>query len=233
MAAFTLIELLVVVAVITILAGLVMPTVTSSLRQATTTNCKSNLRQVHAAMLNYANNNGQFIVPLNTASPNLDWHPPKQWYELLEPYSRESGIWQCPAKPRAAVGYSQNHRVFAPLGGAYSHRNLYVAPQPLDRVTNAVVTLIFLDVGWVTNIDDPPDDWIEDDRDARCCRFPQDNVHGEGTYVWWETSPQRPVPRHPGKKTNCVFMDAHVEAIPTWDLVNDDYGDPECLYDAE
>lgn len=230
---FTLVELLVVVAVITILAAMIAPMGFRSLRSAKTAHCKSNLRQVHAAMMNYANAYDQFVVPLNTASPNLDWQPPKHWYELLEPFSREPRIWQCPSKLRTTVGYSQNHRVFSPLTGAFNQRNLWVAPQPLDYVRNAAGSVIFLDVGWVSNINDEPEAWMEDDRVPGCTRFPQDNVHGDKTYVWWDTSPTRPVPRHPGDKTNCAFFDGHVLCLPTRELVDDDYGDPDCLYDNE
>jgi hypothetical protein len=30
-----------------------------------------------------------------------------------------------------------------------------------------------------------------------------------------------------------VFFDGHTEAIATWDLVDEEYGDPNCLYDNE
>lgn len=231
--AFTLIELLVVVAVITILAAMLSPMALRSMRSAKTANCTSNLRQVHAAMMNYANSQDQFVVPLNTVSPSLAWQPPKRWYELLERYSRESGIWQCPSKQRTKIGYSQNHRVFAAFRAGQEHRNLWVAPQPLDYVNNAAGSIIFCDVGWVTNIYDEPEKWIEDDRIPGCCRLPQDFNHGAKQYVWWETSPTRPVPRHPGHKTNCVFFDGHVRSILTREIVDDDYGDPDCLYDNQ
>ena len=54
-----------------------------------------------------------------------------------------------------------------------------------------------------------------------------------GYYISYHTNPYRPLPRHPGHKTNCVFFDAHVESIATWDMVDEEYGEPTCMYDNE
>ena len=235
--AFTLIELLVVVAVIGILASLLMPAIIRAMKTAESANCKSNLDQIHAAMMNYAQDNDSFIPPLNTGAPSLEWDPPKIWWKLLDPYTREREVLRCPAKKRTKIGYSMNHRVFCAPRSKESHLNLWVAPQQLTVVVNAAGTIIFLDVGWVTNIDASANDWTEDDRNPGCARMPIDMNHGahdgKKEYVWWETSPTRPVPRHPGYKTNCVFFDGHVEGLLTWDIADDDYGDPNCVYDND
>ncbi len=65
-------------------------------------------------------------------------------------------------------------------------------------------------------------------------RFPIDFAErGAKTYTAWDTSPWRPVPRHPSAKTNCLFFDSHVTGIETADLVDDLYGEPDCMYDNE
>jgi len=234
---FTLIELLVVIAVIGILAAMLMPAVLRAMKAAEATNCLSNIRQFVSATLNYANDHDSFIPPLNSGSPHLEWTPAQMWWKFLEPYTRDLEVFRCPAKKRTKIGYSMNHRVFTPPRSKLDHLNLWVGPQQITLCKNPAGTILYCDVGWVTNIDAEPKDWNEDDRNPGCCRMPIDMNHGahdgKTLYVWWETSPTRPFPRHPGFKTNCAFFDGHAEGIATWDIVNDDYYDPDCLYDNQ
>jgi len=58
---FTLIELLVVVAVISILASLLMPTVLRTMRQSAVAHCKSNLAQLGHGMVTYGNTFGNSL----------------------------------------------------------------------------------------------------------------------------------------------------------------------------
>ena len=231
---FTLIELLVVVAVIGILAMLLMPTLLSAQRQASSTKCQSNLRQILVGMMTYAKQYDQHIVPLGnytTMFPHFDW-----WPITLEPYLIDTNIYRCPVKQQAPIGYGQNYRV---MGGVNEWLSLFHFPQPMAEVRKPSQSFIFCDAGYVYNPDDPADKWVQGvdpwtgtiDNHRAYCRFPLDTIDGAGYYVSYETDPYRPLPRHPGGKTNCVFFDQHVEAIATWDLVNEEYDDPDCLYD--
>ena len=231
---FTLIELLVVVAVIAILASLVMPMLLGASRQAMATRCQSNLRQILVGMLTYAKQFNQHIVPLGnytTMFPHFDW-----WPITLEPYLRDPNVYRCPTMAHAEIGYGQNYRV---IGGVNEWLSLFHYPQPLDLVRKPSLSFIFSDAGYVTNPDAHADKWVQGidpwtgqiNNGRAYCRFPLDTLTGAGYYISYETDPYRPLPRHPGYKTSCVFFDQHIEAIPTWDLVNEEYDDPDCLYD--
>ncbi|MFO7536171.1 MAG: DUF1559 domain-containing protein [Kiritimatiellia bacterium] len=58
--AFTMIELMVVIAVIGILAGLLMPTLVKAREKGRQTQCKSNLKELHTAVMAYTANGGHF-----------------------------------------------------------------------------------------------------------------------------------------------------------------------------
>jgi prepilin-type N-terminal cleavage/methylation domain-containing protein len=95
--AFTLIELLVVIAIISILAAMMLPTLSSAKENARRAACKSNMHQAILAVIIYADDNRQFLPPCrdnddqshliriaNTAFTNLVF------------YSGNSNILQCP-----------------------------------------------------------------------------------------------------------------------------------------
>ncbi len=68
---FTLIELLVVVAIITILVGILLPSVSQARAQAITIKCRTNLRQIGQGLVLYSNQNDDYLIP----SYNLPWAP--------------------------------------------------------------------------------------------------------------------------------------------------------------
>jgi len=95
-AGFTLIELLVVIAIIGILAALLLPTLQKARERARQTRCMVNLKQIFTAMVEYANDYEDYIVPVWLGSRDG-----RTWEEMLKPYTKGGGQkWYVISDPR-------------------------------------------------------------------------------------------------------------------------------------
>ena len=232
---FTLVELLVVIAVIAILAALSMAAVARALESANTASCKNNLGQLGKAIMVYVKDNTLFLPAVGP--------PPKYlyWYDkaVMGRYTRDTKVFMCPSKKTAAVGYGLNHRFSCgalPVGLYENAPALYNNHMLITVAKKPSGTILGCDGGYIeANRNSDPKLWEEATRtlSGGWVQFPMLNAPiGQPSFPYWQNMGHaRPSARHRGARTNCLFFDNHVEDILTLEIINDNYGDPNCLYD--
>jgi len=116
---FTLIELLVAIAIIAILAAILFPVFARAREKARQVTCASNLRQLAAAMLMYAQDYDERLpryIGGGEANRCQGWY----WFEVIEPYVKGPQVFACPTRNPANI--SGSGCVCRPLSTGYIAR---------------------------------------------------------------------------------------------------------------
>jgi prepilin-type N-terminal cleavage/methylation domain-containing protein/prepilin-type processing-associated H-X9-DG protein len=103
---FTLIELLVVIAIIAILVGILFPVFAQAREAARAAVCLSNVKQVAAAELIYAQDYDETILPgelLNPDASPVDLQIANCWVTLIQPYLKNRQVLFCPSFDEARL----------------------------------------------------------------------------------------------------------------------------------
>ncbi len=203
--AFSLVEVLVVLAIIALLIAFLMPALRGARESAQRTRCASQLRQLGAALIMYANENGGWLPTWS------GWHvfpdgssdedePGLGWTEQLQRVyvSPDSPAYNCPSFPCKAINYF--------LAARWSGQNNRHAM----KITDIAMNSRFVLSGDVTHphLYAPPygdsikttDDCDRDDAMVPCVAFPED-----GGFLM-----------HRGGN-NVMFDDTHVEVFRRFD----------------
>ena len=154
---FTLVEMLVVIAIISILAAMLMPALTSSLHIARDTACGNNLRQIGIALAHYSTDFYGYY-------PALDDPAVQYWPKKLAPYVSRgveyppySNLFFCPSESNHhpnIIDYGGNFR--SAISNPAVRISRYVSPSKVIAVADAreligdeyVGTWLMNDPGW-------------------------------------------------------------------------------------
>jgi prepilin-type N-terminal cleavage/methylation domain-containing protein/prepilin-type processing-associated H-X9-DG protein len=251
---FTLIELLVVVAIIAILAAILFPVFAQAREKARQTSCQSNLQQIGKALQMYSADFDERLCPARTTGQigvinSYEWQRTGTWDHLAQPYIKNSNVFRCPSwdvtVPTPGAGtftdwpltYGMNYRLtqFSPTILEDSP-HLWFDSVSISAIRRPAETVYVTDNVFVLNSNamplhnEDPRLWITRTRSwnpAGIVRFPNDPPGGYPLYV---NDPWRPAPIH-NDSTDVLFLDGHVKAIRTEQLVNPARGSATCLYD--
>jgi len=196
-AGFTLIELLVVVAIIAVLAAFALPAINNSRAQSLAVKCASNMMQIGKATLLYASDNE---LRLPDSSHGID-----SWTNSLQPYASGTITFKCPAdevKGRGRTFVINDYLTAAPCNAEYLSE---LNQSRLVCVEKPSQTVFFMELSNRYGASSPPDH-------LHLAQYYPDQIGAS------DFASQVGVERHPGKKANYLFADAHCESLAWSDV---------------
>ncbi|HEX2999091.1 MAG TPA: DUF1559 domain-containing protein, partial [Armatimonadota bacterium] len=109
---FTLIELLVVIAIIAILEAILFPVFARARENARKSTCQSNLKQLGTAFLMYTQDYDECWARQVWTAGGLTDPVYQVWWRALDPYVKNTGVYQCPSLSNASASYSYSYNVW-------------------------------------------------------------------------------------------------------------------------
>jgi len=158
-AGFTLVELLVVIAIIALLMSVLMPALARVRKQAKTTLCLSNLKQLASCFSMYANENSGFFPP--GWSDKLPPTPKYYWMEALRPCYGDAGdIRLCPAATKISTIYQGPEHQYNDSGATDGAWGIFAGePGQTSTSWGWVIAGDYGSYGWNSFVCNTPDEY--------------------------------------------------------------------------
>jgi prepilin-type N-terminal cleavage/methylation domain-containing protein/prepilin-type processing-associated H-X9-DG protein len=132
--AFTLIELLVVIAIIAILAAILFPVFAQAREAARKATCISNTRQIGTALMLYAQDYDDTVVPNNNQVTGSDSSTWRSWPDFLQPYIKNTKVFQCPSSFRSESAPKNQMKTYGGMLTSYVLNNFYYSDSGLGMI---------------------------------------------------------------------------------------------------
>jgi prepilin-type N-terminal cleavage/methylation domain-containing protein/prepilin-type processing-associated H-X9-DG protein len=194
---FTLIELLVVISIVAVLAALALPAIRNAQAQSLTVKCSSNMQQLGKATLLYASDH-ELCLP--DSSHGID-----SWTNSLQPYASGTITFKCPAdevKGRGRTFVINDYLTARPCNAEYLSE---LNQSRLVCVEKPSQTVFFMELSKGYGASRPPDH-------LHLAQYYPGQIGAS------DFASQVGVERHPGKKANYLFADAHCESLAWSDV---------------
>jgi prepilin-type N-terminal cleavage/methylation domain-containing protein/prepilin-type processing-associated H-X9-DG protein len=220
---FTLVELLVVVGLVSILIALLMPALSRAREHAWRVACSSNLRQVGAGFIAYAQDSrGRFPAPACCIREQTEdwvyWQPGRDVGEsrILRYLGNATRVLECPSgrterqtTPPYPFSYSVNFRFTGEPGMRVFGTGWQQTPCKLDEIINSSQKILAIEED-ITSINDGT--WSSGDMEWRIFRtFFLSVIHDKRGEIGWQDPHY--IGAH-GGSGNVVFADGHCEFFP-------------------
>lgn len=214
------IELLVVIAIIAILAGLLLPALGKAKIRAQAVKCMSNSKQLQLAWIMYADDNSDKIAPVSAKDYYFNGGSSSTWtYQwcgggmhfaatatspqpitdgLIFPYSKNLGIYKCPADNSVVGGVPRVRSVSA--SSAFRTVDLGFGGTPLGGVYRTYTKM--------SQIVKPTDTWVFIDEAPASINDPAFSITITLPSATSATEPDIPTDTHKGA-TGMSFADGH------------------------
>ncbi len=231
-------ELLVVMAIISILAGLLVPVLGAARATAKDTQCVGNLINIGRALLIYGS---QYNDHIPAAGPGEDGNSQAWYYSLLPLVGGNWDIYECPSKGTTMRDIPEQDGNTASISGPEYHTVNYgmnfqfPGTNPSEDlmgnyvqmaiVVNATEVMIIADGALFLSGTKESD--LDGDNELPV------SIREGGLYFEDTAQADHPTvsPRHRAH-TMCLFLDGHVTRVQTKQIFAADRGKPDCFYDA-